>query len=72
MTISNITALLKLLNILTRGVFATTPALTTCFPPSSQADVPPVQSEVHWSGQKGQIHSLDGYSCSRRLQVQIS
>lgn len=50
---------------------ATTAALIMCCP-LSQADVPSVQSEVHRSGQEGQIHSLDGYSCSRRLQVQIS
>lgn len=35
----------------------------------SQANVPPVQSEVHWSGQKGQIYSLDGHCCGRRLQI---
>lgn len=43
-----------------------------CFSLSSQEDVPPVQSEVHGSGQEGQIYSLDGYSRSRRLQIQIS
>lgn len=40
--------------------------------PSSQADVSPFQSEVHRPGQEGQVHSLDGYSRSRRLQIQIS
>lgn len=40
--------------------------------PSSQADVSPFQSEVHRSGQEGQVYSLDGYSRSRRLQIQIS
>lgn len=39
---------------------------------SSQADVSPFQSEVHRLGQEGQVYSLDGYSRSRRLQIQIS
>lgn len=36
-----------------------------------QADVSSVQSEVHRSGQEGQVYPPDGHRCSRRLQVQV-